>query len=157
MRKVLGRAYCNLLQLKYSFAAQLENRACCVQLCSLTYPHVSRLAGRAPLWGACCVWLESGWTRRACTQDALNATLNYISRSGTCSATRIEIILCFLSPIFNFLYTSNAGENDRVQYFNANTMHSILYYVASALIYYVVRVLPPLLGAAHLWVSAHDH
>ena len=42
-------------------------------------------------------------------------------------------------------------------YVNADTMHSILYYVASALIYYVVRVLPPLLGAAHLRVGAHDH
>ena len=62
---------------------------------------ICRLAGRAPLWGACCVWLEFGWTRRACTQDALNATLNY--NSGRGSATRIEIMLI-----------------------NANTMHSIL-------------------------------
>ena len=39
------------------------------------------LVGKSYLWDACCVWLEFGWTRRVCTQDALNATLN--SHIGT--------------------------------------------------------------------------
>ena len=51
---------------------------------------------------ACCVWLEFGWTRRACTQDALNATLN--SNSGRGSVTRIEINgLRLVPPLGNLL------------------------------------------------------
>ena len=55
----------------------------------LTAQYQGILADRAPLWGACCVWLESGWTRRTWTQDPLNSTLN--SNSGRGSVTRIEI------------------------------------------------------------------